>query len=155
MTDKKWYMAGTEKTGLYHVIAITGLGTMGLREYAMGRFRIRVEPTVEGMFALESRFKRSDGWKQPGDNEARENRFSKTVAGPLGDRAELLRLVKFVLWTLVSDGRPFELNPAGANWATRLLSHDVMVAEVRALKVPGCNFASRWSTATLANYLVK
>jgi hypothetical protein len=148
-------MAGTQPTDLYNVIASTGLGRVGLREFAPGRFRIRVEPTFEGMMELETPFTRKEGWHHPGDNAARDNRFSKSVDAPIGNRKALLDLVEFTLWTLVADGRPFEVNPDGASWATKLISHDAMVSEVRARKVRGSNFASRWSTASLAKHLLK
>ncbi len=153
--SSKWYMAGTNPTEVYNVIASTGLGRVGLREFAPGRFRIRVEPTFEGMMELETPFTRKNGWRHPGDNAARDNRFEISVDAPIGHRKALLSLLKFTLWTLVADGRPFEVNPDGARWATRPISHDVMVSAVRARKVPGRNFASRWSTASLAKHLLK
>lgn len=151
----KWYMAGTNQSVPYTVIAATGLGTIGISEYARNKFCIRVEPTCEGMFELESHFRINDGWRLPGDNEARENRFEKRVYAPLGDRAPLADTVKFALLTLISDGQKFEVNPEAPEWATRMVAHAVLVAQVRALKVRGCNLASRWSAASLARHLLQ
>ena len=77
-------MAGTERTGEYGVIAITPLGRVGVREYAPGRFRVRLEPKVL--------LKVSDlaGWKQPGDDGQR--RYSTVVSAAGLEQAVLTAL---------------------------------------------------------------
>lgn len=75
---KPWtYMAGTEGTGKYVVLARTGRGKVGIRHLG-GSYRIRVEPFGERFVPkLAEYMSRVDGWKQPGDDE--QNRFSKVV----------------------------------------------------------------------------
>lgn len=71
------YMAGTERTGKYTVVGYNGNGRVGFRELPADSTRIRIEPTAEGLAALQQHFTREAGWKQPG--ESGENRFSKVV----------------------------------------------------------------------------
>jgi hypothetical protein len=81
--DQKWYMAGTEGTGEYQVIARNALGRLGFRSLG-SLIRVRVEPSSdETASQLAESFSRERGWKQPGDNG--ENRFSCVVT--IGDTA--------------------------------------------------------------------
>lgn len=67
------YMAGTEGTGEYAVVALSELGRVGVRGLGSGDARIRVEPTAKSLELLAGR----DGWKQPGDDG--QKRYSKVV----------------------------------------------------------------------------
>ena len=69
MTDQssKWSMRGSDPRTTYSVVAATGRGAVGICQISPNRFRIRVEPTCEGMLELENFFTRGNGWKQPGD----------------------------------------------------------------------------------------
>lgn len=73
MKKKPWnYMAGTESTGEYEVLARTGRGKVGVRRLGNNWFRIRLEP-----FGARFVSKMATGlvdWKQPGN--ACQNRFS-------------------------------------------------------------------------------
>jgi len=57
---------------------------VGVREYAPGAYRVRVEPTEAGVAAIASKLTADAGWKQPG--EGGQNRFSHTVTAPEGAR---------------------------------------------------------------------
>jgi protein-tyrosine phosphatase len=74
VTNDEWYMAGTEGTGKYLVIARNKAGKIGIRPFDR-TVRIRIEPTdQDSADALAAFFPRSEKWKQPGDNG--QNRFS-------------------------------------------------------------------------------
>lgn len=74
--DNPWYMAGTEGTGAYSVLAITSRGRVGVRKFS-NLARIRVEPLCK-CDKVGDVLTDKAGWKQPGDND--QNRFSKVVA---------------------------------------------------------------------------
>lgn len=77
LPKSKFTMAGTEGTGQYVGVASTVRGTVAVREYYPGFFRIRVEPksaVATGMIARK--LTRNAGWKQPRDNG---DRFSTMV----------------------------------------------------------------------------
>lgn len=78
LPKSKFTMAGTEGTGQYVGVASTVRGTVAVREYCPGFFRIRVEPKSESATGMIARkLTRNAGWKQPGDSG--ENRFSTMV----------------------------------------------------------------------------
>jgi hypothetical protein len=101
------------------------------------------------MLELEEFFRREDGWTQPGEGWDRDNRFSRIVT-----RSSLKRMTRYVLYAMISDCRPFEVNPKGKRWATRLLSRETLVAHVRAFNWRGSNLAPRWSTKSLQERLI-
>lgn len=70
-------MPGTEGTGEYRVLARSPRGRLGIR-LLKGQVRVRIEP-IDGnaTTALSEHFMRSDGWKQPGDDE--QFRFSLVI----------------------------------------------------------------------------
>lgn len=74
-TANDWYMAGTEGTGEYHVIARNNAGRIGIRPLENGTVRVRIEPSSE-VYAdqLAEYFSQEKGWKQPGEGD--QNRFS-------------------------------------------------------------------------------
>ena len=63
---KSFFMAGTEGTGEYVVIANSDFGRVGVRHLSNDRVRVRVEPKTE-VGASELAAVCGDGWKQPGD----------------------------------------------------------------------------------------
>lgn len=145
-----WYLAGTERTGAYNVLARTALGTIGVRELSDGSVRIRVEPTEAGAAVLASAFPRSGGWKQPGDSS--ENRFSTVVDG--SDRAGYEDIVKRALHALVAGGNVPRVNPKGRVFARRMLTKEALVSEVRSrANVAGKNLASTWGIEALCRKL--
>lgn len=95
----KWIMPGTEGTKEYMTVARTALGVVGVREYAPGAYRVRVEPTEAGVAAIASKLTADAGWKQPG--EGGQNRFSHTVNAPEGAKDEVLvAMVKTALFAI-------------------------------------------------------
>ena len=82
LPTSKFTMAGTEGTGEYVGVADTARGTVAVRQYRPGSFRIRVEPkSVKAAAVIGRKLTRKNGWKQPGDGG--QNRFSK-VMGTMG-----------------------------------------------------------------------
>lgn len=76
-TNKRWYMAGTEKTGEYAVLAVGSVGRLGVRNLN-GCFRVRFEPvinldilTIQVMLGLSPY-----NWKSPNNEQIR---FSTVV----------------------------------------------------------------------------
>jgi hypothetical protein len=165
----KFYMAGTERTGRYLVVLVTGLGRVGYRDLGGGRFRIRIEPASrEAGSTLRPSF---PGYKEGTGGE--EYRFSTVIqGGEDGLRSVIANAVKALV-----PGGALEVNPAAPDWATELVEatsiiaerkpvdfevpqeargveteadeRDRLVSEVRARKLPGANLAGRWSLATL------
>jgi hypothetical protein len=95
-TNSPFYMAGTEGTGSYIVIALIAGARIGFRALPDAHFRIRVEPgalDAEGSSfepadtpdeALTAAL--ADGWKRP---DAAQNRFSIVVHEDAALRAHL------------------------------------------------------------------
>lgn len=85
----KWNkMAGTEKSYEYTVLARTGRGKVGVRVLPGGTVRIRVEPFGERFVAkMKEYMSRSDGWKQPGDND----QFRFSFIAPAGKAKEAVQ----------------------------------------------------------------
>ncbi len=93
-----WYMAGTEGTGDYEVVVLTGLGRLGYRALDHGSFRIRVEPTDLGRASLSGFLTPTRGWKQP--SPGGQDRYSLVV-----EEARLLATLDFAIRAL-DPGQP-------------------------------------------------
>lgn len=76
-----WYMAGTEGTGEYKVVAVSDIGRVGYRVLAGGSVRVRVEPEQGNSSLFGSHFPSPD-WKQP---DGWQNRFSAVVSAAEAD----------------------------------------------------------------------
>lgn len=117
MEKNKWYMAGTQGTGEYTVVAQTYRGRVGFRQcekigeavYA----RVRVEPRKGKVLPALSR---EAGWKQPGDEG--QPRYSKMVAAG----APLKAAIKEALVALgVGKLKRVEVNPNAPDWVKELV----------------------------------
>jgi hypothetical protein len=143
----KFTMVGTERTGSYEGVA-NSRAQVGIRDLGDGTFRVRVEPASGERMALAASF---SGWTT--GLGGKEFRFSRVV---LSNR--LKATVKRALEAVVAVDT-FIASPGCPEWivaAARVseskkeqLEHANLVAAVKALKLPGYNFASRWSLATL------
>ena len=105
-----WFMAGTEGTGAYRVLAESSFGRVGYRIVpvflGLTYVRIRLEPSDEAHAAtIAETLTRDAGWKQPGDND--QNRFSTVI--PTGEDA--VRALE-VAYAIIKRGRPLAYNPA-------------------------------------------
>jgi|SRR3989344_6040469 len=90
-TDTKWYMAGTEGTGEYKVIARGAFGRVGVRLLS-GAVRVRVEP--KGVESAKKMTRKLKGWKQPyGEPGGNLFRFSTVI----GYGAEAIKVVETAL----------------------------------------------------------
>lgn len=95
MSNEDWtIMDGTEGTKEYVVYGRSPRGRLGVREYAAGRFRIRVEPGSCGTPLMAPLLTREAGWKQPGDGG--QPRFSTVVS----DESALKEAVKLAMTAL-------------------------------------------------------
>lgn len=115
--SKTFDMAGTEGTHEYIVFGNWPLGTVGVREYEPGRFRVRVEPpSPEAATQLTSQFPREAGWKQPG--QGGQFRFSTLAEG---DDA-LLPIVSSALSAVraIDEGQEINLAPEAHALGLRL-----------------------------------
>lgn len=101
---RPFYMAGTEGTGEYQVLAASSFGRVGYRLLDSGHVRIRLEPTDRHTSKLAEILSRDLGWKQPGDHN--ENRFSRVVSK---NECGLMRLL--LAYRLIKRGRPLQYNP--------------------------------------------
>lgn len=63
--DNKFYMAGTEGTGEYLVLAVTPRGRLGYRTLSSGRSRVRIEPAKEAHLKRFSELEVLEAWKKP------------------------------------------------------------------------------------------
>lgn len=113
----KFYMAGTEGTGEYIVVACTALGRVGYRELG-GETRVRVEPSdqqaaeaMAGLFA--------EGWKHP---DSEQFRFSRVVCGEEAV-TEAVSLGLKAIGAEVQKG--VEVNPSAPDWAKALVASPV------------------------------
>ncbi len=98
-----WYMAGTEGTGKYNVVAESSFGRFGVRDLG-DSVRIRLEPSDEAHAAkLAEVLTREADWKQPGD--ASQDRFSIVVRKDDEGRAAFERA-----FSLIKRGRPLTYN---------------------------------------------
>jgi hypothetical protein len=125
---KKFYMAGTEDTGQYIVVALTQRGRIGVRLLngssaksmaAAKCARIRIEPThINNAAATMAKKLPQKLWKQPGQNG--QNRFSIEVHG--GGK-KLKRKVRDGLKALgIEDGLKVTMNPIAPKWAQKLVA---------------------------------
>lgn len=115
-----WFMAGTEGTGTYRVVAQSSFGRVGYRVVpsilAPSFIRIRLEPADEAHAAkIATTLTRDAGWKQPGDGG--QNRFSTITL--MGEDA--VRLLE-VAFAIIKRGRPITYNPAKPDYAVDLTS---------------------------------
>ena len=93
-----WYMAGTEGTGEYRVIARNDAGRIGVRVLEDGDVRVRIEPSgSDGTTALAMHFTAEDGWKQP---DFMQPRFSRVFKG-----AERIQGVEAAIKLLSKEGK--------------------------------------------------
>lgn len=107
-TDE-WYMAGTEGTGEYHVIAKNNIGRLGIRPVG-GSVRIRIEPAGDKeIAALADSFTVEAGWKQPDMSQQRFSRF-------LSKGDEATQAVVDALKVLEAAGHKLERNSAARLW---------------------------------------
>jgi len=107
-TDK-WYMAGTEGTGEYHVIAKNNVARLGIRPVGSS-VRIRIEPAGDKeITALADSFTVEAGWKQPDMSQQRFSRF-------LPKNAEATQVVVDALKVLEAAGDKLERNSAARLW---------------------------------------
>lgn len=126
-----YFMAGTEQTGKYRVIAITKLGKVGYRELNgacdNNYVRIRVEPADEKAAAKMSQSFSRDKWKQPGQND--QFRYSIVVtendAGEfIGTALKAIGAIKKTAVTKAIQGlrtAGIQVNPNAPGWAHGLL----------------------------------
>jgi hypothetical protein len=130
MTKKKnpFYMAGTEGTGKYVVIAKTGRGRVGVRPLdgctldtmvGADHARIRVEPVTQKSAArIAGVLTVAKGWKRPGDDGQR--RFSRVVYD--GGEKLKLQITKALTAIGVGNGLKVTMNPKAPKWARKLVS---------------------------------
>ncbi len=120
-----FYMAGTEGTGEYVVLAKTARGRIGIRvlegsgtllkdvEFA----RIRVEPTtVSAANKIGQLLTPEKGWKQPGEDD--QNRFSTVVKGSDKFRTRVVNALK----ALGAEDLVVTANPDAPKWAQGVLA---------------------------------
>lgn len=114
----KFYMAGTEGTGLYVVVAATALGRVGFRPLDNGQTRVRVEPSDDGSAeAMAEQF--GHGWKQPDDHQLR---FSLVTEGETAT-AQALSVGLKAIGATVAEG--VEVNASAPDWAKALVASPV------------------------------
>ncbi|HEY9776361.1 MAG TPA: hypothetical protein V6C81_21550 [Planktothrix sp.] len=145
---RQFTMIGTEKTGEYVGVALKR-AQVGFRDLGNNMFRIRIEPTARERAALSPLF---NNWTT--GMGGGEFRFSTVVFG----QTELVHRVKAALAVINSPGRivgsdgcPQWLLEAAKASKKETVNQERqrLVAAVKEQKLAGCNFASRWSLATL------
>lgn len=154
--NAKFTMVGTEGTGEYVGLA-TDNGQVGFRDLGGGEFRVRVEPAAGREETLAPHF---PGWKT--GIGGKEFRYSTVVStGETGLRQALTQALTALLATgevsEVSQGCPAFVSEIASSVKAKPQTVPVaeveertrLIAEVKRLKVPGCNFASKWTLATL------
>ena len=108
----KFYMAGTDGTGEYKVVAVTSLGRVGYRNLSGGLTRVRVEPASEA--AAHALGNVLVGWKQPD-----ENQFRLSVVLQDGNKA-----IEAIEKSLMALGCA-EFNPDTSAWREELGSSSI------------------------------
>lgn len=104
-TTDRWYMAGTDYTGEYRVIAMNDAGKIGVRPLG-NHVRIRIEPcSPEAAQALAGTFSLEQGWKQPDMLNPRFSLF--TTRGE-----DAVKTVEDALRALAKTGGKLERNTA-------------------------------------------
>jgi len=126
MSKSKFYMAGTDGTGEYAVVAVSVLGRIGYRRLDDGSTRVRVEPFNEDSAAAMATA--LSGWKQPDKNQFR---FSMAATGN--------NAVAAMEAGLHALGFPedVEFNPAASGWREELGGAEPETVEVSELCGPG------------------
>lgn len=105
--ENVFFMAGTEGTGEYVVVAASQRGRVGYRLLGDGSVRVRVEPAAECVDEMAEVF---EGWKQPSEEQCR---FSMVAYGPIEAVEAVMLGVKEV-----SRHPAFVVgNPAAVSWA--------------------------------------
>jgi hypothetical protein len=155
------------------VIAVTNFGRVGFHNFTgKGKFRVRVEPTDDAASErLRPYFPQANAglpkdptrerfcWLPPG----REGRtFFSTVAN-----SETVRDALIIAITALLGDKPNDVVIGNGAWAAAVveeaaaevrrfeeLKRGRLVKMVREAKLPGCNAASRWTTATLLRKFV-
>lgn len=127
MTKNNFYMAGTEGTGEYLVLASTARGRIGVRvldgntkAMASAKLaRVRVEPAKVKNGAAEEMAKclPSSSWKHPANFQ---QRYSTVVDG--GAKKLRRRLVRGLKALGVADGLKTKTNPKAPKWAQNLVA---------------------------------
>ena len=128
----KWYMAGTEGTGQYVVIAVSPLGRVGFRRLN-GETRVRLEPenkkvaTEAGMYEIIS-----TGWKRPDWSDKRRYRFSMVPHTAV----EAVKALDLALKAIGLEGVQF--NPFdGKDWVEKLAeSYGMNAVDLRKVLAP-------------------
>lgn len=158
---KAFFMAGTEGTGKYVVIANSDFGRVGVRYLSNDLVRVRVEPKNE-VGASELAAVCGSGWKQPG--EGGQPRFSRVVkqgdlaatVQPVLDRLAEAKLLQTNVLDSATQAK-LVANPAAADWsfAIEMARHkavaeqSTLVLKVAALGLPGASIADNWTVRTL------
>lgn len=155
-SNAKFTMVGTEGTGEYVGLA-TDNGQVGFRDLGGGEFRVRVEPASGREEMLAPHF---PGWKTGiGGNAFRYSTVIST--GETGLRQALTQALTALLASgevgEVSAGCPAFVSEIAQSVkatpkavpADEVEERTRLIAEVKRLKVPGANFASKWTLATL------
>lgn len=145
MNKNVFNMRGTESTGTYVGFA-TDRAQIGYRDIGGGSFRVRIEPNdADAAADLADHFPRSDGWKQPGDEN--QNRFSKVIEGSAPNLQALMTalLDNDEIGGVCDISQGDYTPPSWMFQAARTDELGQLVGKVRALKLPGCNLASNWS----------
>ncbi len=111
----EWYMAGSEKTGEYVVIAKTSVGRIGYRDLGDEGFRVRLEPAQD---KIKDVAKKLSDWKRPNGQQ----RFSKEVEGGEDEIIEspLYEALKEGLMAMM--GEEVAINPNAKAWAKELVA---------------------------------
>lgn len=155
-SNAKFTMVGTEGTGEYVGLA-TDNGQVGFRDLGGGEFRVRVEPADGREETLAPHF---PGWKTGIGGGA--FRYSTVIStGETGLRQALTQALTALLATgevgEISQGCPAFVSEIASSVkakpqtvaVTEVEERTTLIAEVKRLKVPGANFASKWTLATL------
>ena len=128
----KFFMAGSEGTGQYVVIARTARGRVGIRALcgtvdsidSLHEARIRVEPfNRPGVVAKMAPI--LTGWKQPGEDG--QHRFSRVVNAESAHVLDPLKAA-FKAIGIGPSGLKLEVNPAAPQWASTLIAEAAVEA---------------------------
>jgi len=113
-SDSKFYMAGTDKTGEYVVVAVNSAGKLGYRDLGCD-FRTRFEPSEATQSAVAEVLTKHTGWKQPDDDGGL--RFSRLAEG---DKANLLDALRTCLHLMEQHGDSLDINGEAPDWAKKI-----------------------------------
>lgn len=111
----KFYMAGTEQTGQYVVLAVGPMGRVGFRDLG-GNYRVRVEPSTRKVVSFMKKHFGAD-WRQPGDGG--QFRYSKVVFGEAGCKAALTTALTAL--GAANARKEVKVNPDAPAWAKELI----------------------------------